>query len=73
MKLKEKQWTTTGNGWVSDNLFQYDIAYCVDGNLKKFIHFTYAEHYHQFTELLKEAGYEFVKFNELKADSILSV
>jgi len=67
MKLKEKQWTATRSDGV------YHIAHCVDGNLKRYIKLTYAEHYHQFSELLKEAGYRFVDFSDLEAKSIHSV
>ena len=86
-KLKVKEWTMervteekTAEGaalgeTIGYNTTHWDITYLTKDS-KRNIQLKYAEHVHQFTDLLKEAGYSYVDFEDLKkagAKSVFSV
>ena len=79
-KLKEKEWTmervTEEKGeTIRYNATHWDVVY-LDKYSKRSIRLKYAEHFHQFMDLLKEAGYSYVDLEDLKkagARSIFSV
>lgn len=77
-KLKVKEWTmqriTKEKGeTIRYDTTHWDITYAVDKNEKRSIRLKYAEHLHQFTDLLKEAGYSYVDFEDLKKAGAFSV
>lgn len=66
-KLKEKQWTV----YFEPSPSHYcDIAY-VNKDWKRNIRFKSAEHHHQFTELLTEAGYVYIDLSFLITDGLI--
>ncbi len=66
-KLKEKEWTV----YFEPSSSHYcDIAYA-NKDWNRSIRFKCAEHYHQFTELLKEAGYVYIDLSFLIIDGLI--
>jgi len=69
-KLQVKEWTMERHLPCSVKSSvcsgHWDIAYVVSSNLKRSIRLKYAEHLHQFTDLLGQAGYSYVDLEDLK-------
>ena len=75
MELKPKQWTMQRQCKESQGKSRssFAILYVKDNAVKNVISLTVPEHFRQFGDLLKEAGYSYVSFDTLDVDNIFQL
>jgi len=75
MELKPKQWTTQKQHKEENGKSRssFIILYVSVNNVKNLVSLTVPEHFRQFGNLLKEAGYSYVPFDMLDVDNIFQL